>query len=157
VRDLWVYAGCGFYLHFAYAPTLKFLDSSSMTEKHKSGPSPTAQSLSERIRKLEESQNPNRPAGQKVGMSSNGMAMAGRVTTELVAGLVVGTGIGWALDQWLDTSPLFMVVMFFLGAIAGMMNVWRALTGRGMAAGFFDENRQDNSEERMPDDNSRSD
>ena len=32
-----------------------------------------------------------------------------------------------------------MVVFFFIGSAAGMMNVWRALTGRGMAAGFVDE------------------
>ena len=116
-----------------------------------------AASLSERIRQLEERQEPARLNNNRAAMSSNGLAMAGRVTTELVAGLVVGTGIGWALDQWLDTTPILMVVMFFLGAAAGMMNVWRALTGRGMAAGFFDEKRQVSSEEQAPDEKSRSD
>ena len=114
-------------------------------------------SLSERIRQLEESRKPERHTHNRAAMSSNGLAMAERVTTELVAGLVVGTGVGWALDQWLDTSPLFMVVMFFFGAAAGMMNVWRALTGRGMAAGFFDEKRQAGSDDQKPDEKSRSD
>ena len=68
-------------------------------------------------------------------------AIMGRVATELVAGVVVGTLIGWALDRWLDTSPLFLLVMFFLGAIAGMLNVWRVFTGRGLAAGYFDEHK----------------
>jgi ATP synthase protein I len=68
-------------------------------------------------------------------------AIMGRVATELVAGVAVGTFVGWMLDRWLNTSPLFLLVMFFMGAIAGMLNVWRVFTGRGLAAGYFDEHK----------------
>ena len=68
-------------------------------------------------------------------------AVMGRVATELVAGVIVGAFIGWMLDKWLGTSPLLMVLMFFLGATAGMLNVWRMFSGRGLAVGYFDDHR----------------
>ena len=94
--------------------------------------------LSKRIAEFEIRQQEERQY-RKNQLPTGGMALAGRVTTELVAGLVVGIFIGWALDKWLGTTPTLMVVFFFIGSAAGMMNVWRALTGRGMAAGFVNE------------------
>ena len=94
--------------------------------------------LSKRIAEFELWQQEERQH-RKTQLPTGGMALAGRVTTELVAGVVVGTFIGWALDKWLGTTPTLMVVFFFIGSAAGMMNVWRALTGRGMAAGFVNE------------------
>ena len=94
--------------------------------------------LSKRIAEFEIRQQEERRY-RKAKLPTGGMALAGRVTTELVAGVVVGTFIGWALDNWLGTTPTSMVVFFFLGSAAGMMNVWRALTGQGMAAGFVNE------------------
>ena len=94
--------------------------------------------LSKRIAEFEIRQQEERQH-RKAQLPAGGMALAGRVTTEIVAGVVVGTFIGWALDKWLGTTPTLMVVFFFIGSAAGMMNVWRALTGRGMAAGFVDE------------------
>ena len=94
--------------------------------------------LSKRIAEFEIRQQEERQH-RKTQLPTDGMALAGRVTTELVAGVVVGTFIGWALDNWLSTTPTLMVVFFFIGSAAGMMNVWRALTGRGMAAGFVNE------------------
>jgi len=109
-----------------------------VADKDRSAKQTSDAELSERIRKFEsrqqEARRPNRAQ-----LPSGGMALAGRVTTELVAGVVVGAFIGWALDSWLGTTPALMVVFFFIGSAAGMMNVWRALTGRGMAAGFVDE------------------
>lgn len=60
------------------------------------------------------------------------LGFAFRLATELVAGFVVGGGIGWLLDTWLGTLPLFLLVFFALGAAAGIMNVVR--TARDMNA-----------------------
>lgn len=53
------------------------------------------------------------------------LGLAFRLAVELVAGLVVGGGIGWLLDYWLGTLPIFLLVFFALGAAAGILNVIR--------------------------------
>ncbi len=54
------------------------------------------------------------------------LAVAFRFTTELVAALIVGGALGWGLDWLFGTRPIFMVVLFFLGAAAGIRNVMAA-------------------------------
>jgi ATP synthase protein I len=49
-----------------------------------------------------------------------------RIGVELVVALVVGAGIGWLLDRWLGTGPFLFLLFFFLGAAAGILNVFRA-------------------------------
>jgi ATP synthase protein I len=63
-----------------------------------------------------------------------GMAM--RAGVELVAGVAVGTAVGYGLDKWLGTSPWLLIVCFLLGAAAGMLNAYRAVSGLGMALGY---------------------
>ena len=60
-----------------------------------------------------------------------------RLGTELLAGLLIGAGMGWTLDQWINTTPLFLIIFFILGGIAGVYNLWRVLTGEGLKMGFF--------------------
>ena len=62
-----------------------------------------------------------------------------RVGTELLAGLLIGAGLGWTIDQWFNTTPLFLLVFFLLGGVAGIYNLWRVLTGIGLKMGFFNE------------------
>ncbi|CAO3443320.1 ATP synthase protein I [Azospirillum largimobile] len=50
--------------------------------------------------------------------------------------MIVGVGGGLLLDRWLGTAPWGLIVMFFLGAAAGVLNVYRAVTGFGIAAGY---------------------
>ena len=53
------------------------------------------------------------------------MGSAFKLGTELVAAVAVGTIIGFILDSWFDTKPWLIIIFFFLGAAAGMMNVIR--------------------------------
>ena len=54
------------------------------------------------------------------------MGSAFKLGTELVAAVAVGTIIGFILDILFDTKPWLIIVFFFLGAAAGMLNVIRA-------------------------------
>ena len=53
------------------------------------------------------------------------MGSAFRLGTELVAAAVVGTIIGFILDNWFGTKPWFIIIFFIIGVIAGMLNVIR--------------------------------
>ena len=57
--------------------------------------------------------------------SSNAASLgkALKISTELVAAVVVGTTLGFILDNWLDTRPWLTISFFFMGVVAGILNV----------------------------------
>ncbi len=65
-----------------------------------------------------------------------GMALAFRISAELVGGLIVGVGIGWLLDRWLGTKPWLLIVFFLLGSAAGLVSVIRTVSGVGHGVGY---------------------
>ena len=48
-----------------------------------------------------------------------------KISTELVSTVVVASIIGFILDSWFDTKPWLIIIFFFLGAVAGILNVIR--------------------------------
>ena len=48
-----------------------------------------------------------------------------KLGTELVAAVAVGTIIGFILDSWFDSKPWLIIIFFFLGTAAGILNVFR--------------------------------
>ena len=57
---------------------------------------------------------------------ASAMAMGLRLSSELVAGVLVGAALGWGFDRLLSTSPWGLIVFLLLGFIAGVINVMRA-------------------------------
>ena len=55
--------------------------------------------------------------------STSSMGTAFKMSTELVAAVVVGTIIGYILDNWFGTKPWLILIFFFVGVITGIMNV----------------------------------
>ena len=58
--------------------------------------------------------------------STSGMGHAFKMSTELVAAVAVGTIIGFILDNWFGSKPWLIIIFFFVGIIAGIMNVIRS-------------------------------
>ena len=58
--------------------------------------------------------------------SSSNLGTALKMSTELVAAVVVGTIIGFILDNWFGTKPWLILIFFFVGAVAGILNVVRS-------------------------------
>jgi ATP synthase protein I len=67
---------------------------------------------------------------------TSGMGMAFSIAAHMVAGVGLGAFVGYWLDRWLGTSPWLLIVFFFLGSAAGMLNVYRTVTGIDMAMGY---------------------
>jgi ATP synthase protein I len=57
---------------------------------------------------------------------ASAMAMGFRLSSELVAGVLVGAALGWGFDRLLSTSPWGLIVFLLLGFTAGVINVMRA-------------------------------
>ena len=58
--------------------------------------------------------------------SSSNLGTALKMSTELVAAVVVGTIIGFILDNWFGTKPWLILIFFFVGVVAGILNVVRS-------------------------------
>ena len=60
------------------------------------------------------------------GSNAASLGKALKISTELVAAVVVGSTIGFLLDNWFDTKPMLTICFFLLGVAAGMLNVFRS-------------------------------
>jgi ATP synthase protein I len=74
--------------------------------------------------------------------TASGYARGFRLSSELVAGVVVGAGLGWLLDRVLGIAPWGLIVFLLLGFAAGVLNVMRS-AGVVASHGFDDGLRKD--------------
>jgi ATP synthase protein I len=51
-----------------------------------------------------------------------------RAGSQFVSAVVLGGGLGWAIDRWLGTKPFAMLILMVLMFIAAMANVWRSMS-----------------------------
>jgi ATP synthase protein I len=88
--------------------------------------------LSARLQRLDEglarhqASRPSESPGADRATTASGYARGFRLSSELVAGVVVGAGIGWLIDRWFGISPWGLMIFLLLGFAAGVLNVMRS-------------------------------
>ena len=58
--------------------------------------------------------------------ASSSIGTAFKMSTELVSAVAVGTIIGFILDKTFGTKPWLILTFFFIGVIAGIVNVFKS-------------------------------
>lgn len=71
---------------------------------------------------------PSTPSGPT---SPSGMGMGMRMATDMVVNTLVGLGMGYYLDKWLDSSPWMTLLFFLFGAASGFRAMYRAAHAHG--------------------------
>lgn len=102
-------------------------------------PPPSLEEIETRLQQARRSAGLDRSPSQEEQAQGRAMGAGVRIGVELVAALLVGVGGGLLIDNWLGTGPWGLIIMFFLGAGAGILNVYRLATGEGYAVGYGNE------------------
>ncbi len=78
-------------------------------------------------RNPDESETMNAPvlSGESLGAANLGL----RVLVEFVSAISVGALVGWQIDTWFHTGPIFLILFLFLGVAGGMLNIYRTALG----------------------------
>ena len=74
------------------------------------------------IAKKKISDNGNKNSEKKKSL----LGIAFKMSTELVAAVLVGSIIGFIFDSWFGTKPWLILTFFFVGVIACVLNVVRS-------------------------------
>jgi ATP synthase protein I len=89
------------------------------------GSQPKETSFEDRLRAARDKQGLDaQPEAVSTGDAS-ALGVGLRVGVELFSALAVAVAIGWGLDHWLHTMPLFLIIFVLLGGAAGVANLWR--------------------------------
>lgn len=120
--------GSGMLSYWACAPMAKSAKDGGEDRKHdRTGKGRSRESWQDdfdtRLDRARSRWSPETPQDGKARGTAMGTAF--RIASELIAGLIVGGFVGWQLDEWLETSPVFLLIFFILGAAAGIWNVIR--------------------------------
>ncbi len=87
----------------------------------RSPPSKKRDALDDLAVRISETRGRQQPVEKSQGHASM-LGLAYRFTVEMLAGIGVGGFVGWWIDKWFGTAPAFLLILLFLGMIAGVVN-----------------------------------
>lgn len=74
-----------------------------------------------------EARKPKREVQAATDANARGYAQAMRLSSEFIAGIVVGVALGWGVDELFGTRPFGLIIFLLLGFAAGVFNVLKAV------------------------------
>ena len=98
-------------------------------------PGPLTTDLAARIKRAQN--DTDVPGDAEIAATNRNMSAMSRglrLGSEFIAAILVGAGIGYLLDLWLQTSPWLLLVMVLVGFAAGVLNVVRSAAEMNRAA-----------------------
>ena len=81
--------------------------------------------LEELNKKINNLKDQKKNVGSKKKESGAGFGF--KISTEIIAALAVGVGIGLIVDNYFDSKPVGLIIFFIFGALAGFLNVYRVM------------------------------
>ena len=70
---------------------------------------------------------PNNDDADRKQSDLKGLSFAYRISSELVAALIVSVILGLTIDKFLDTKPIALITLIILGFFAGLLNIYRLI------------------------------
>ncbi|MBB4002931.1 MAG: AtpZ/AtpI family protein [Aurantimonas endophytica] len=108
-------------------PTLLPVDDAALAARREA----LARRIAEQRKRLPENREaPDRSQGMQ------GIAQGLKIASEFVAGILVGTAIGYLIDTLAGTSPFGLIIFLMIGFAAGVLNVIRGASAKGPAGGM---------------------
>lgn len=81
--------------------------------------------LRARIEEARQRQEDNSWDGRLRVERSGAIGRAWRLSVEVIAAFLVCGVLGWVIDDWLDTKPVFLLVFVVIGMVVGVYNVYK--------------------------------
>lgn len=102
--------------------------------------------LNDLEQKIQQAQE-NRAAKNSIQKGHNDGMQAG---IEFVGSIVVGSAIGYGIDQWLNTAPFGFLIMFFMGVAAGFLSIYRISKNLGSSIGYSELHQRQKNANKTP-------